>query len=162
MISVHSRKILTLIITLALAAVTTVPAYAQATTFTERVIEPFEATVPACNGEDVFVSGELHLTFQTTIDAGGGIHERFTLVPDNIRGVSSDTGREYSLVGGHRSNFNADADSAPLIFMNIEMFNMVSQGGTDNLQGKINFHVTVNANSVETVVVDSLSLQCVG
>ena len=99
MISVHSRKILRLVITLALAA---------------------------CNGEDVFVSGELHLTFQTTIDAGGGIHERYSLVPYNVRGMGSDSGTQYSLVGGHRSNFNADADSAPLIFMNTEMFNMVS------------------------------------
>jgi hypothetical protein len=162
MISVHFRKILTLVITLALAAGTTAPAYAQATMFTERVIEPLEATVPACNGEDVFVSGELHLTFQTTVDAGGGIHERFTLVPDSVRGVGSETGIQYSLVGGHRSNFNADAASAPLIFMNTEMFNLVSQGGTDNLMGKINYHVTINANGLESVVVDQLSLQCVG
>ena len=162
MISVHSRKILTLVITLALAAVTTVPAYAQATTFTERVIEPFENIVPACNGEDVLMSGELHLTFQTTIDAGGGIHERYSLVPYNVRGIGSDTGTQYSLVGGHRSIFNMDAESAPLTFMNTETFNMVSLGGTDNLLGKINYHVTINANGVEAVEVDQLSLQCVG
>jgi hypothetical protein len=162
MISVHFRKILALVITLALATVTTVPAYAQATTFTERVIEPLDASVIACNGEEVTLTGELHLTFQTTIDARGGIHERFTLVPHKIRGVGSVTGTQYSLVGGHRSHFNADADSAPLIFMNTEMFNLVSQGGTDNLQAKINFHVTVNANGVETVLVDSLSVRCVG
>ena len=162
MISVHFRKILTLVITLALAAVTTAPAYAQATTFTQRVIQLFEATAPGCNGEDVFVSGELHLTFQTTIDAGGGIHERFTLVPDSVRGVGSETGIQYSLVGGHRSNFNADAASAPLIFMNTETFNMVSLGGTDNLLGKINYHVTINANGVEAVEVNQLSLQCIG
>ena len=163
MISVHFRKILTLVITLALAAVTTAPAYAQATTFTERVIEPLdEIIISPCNGEEVIITGELHLTFQTTIDAGDGLHERFTLVPNGVRGVGSDTGTQYSLVGGHRSNFSADADSAPLTFMNTEMFNLVSQGGTDNLQGTINFHVTVNASGVETVVVDQLSLQCVG
>ena len=162
MISVHLRKILTLVIMLVLAAVTAAPAYAQATTITERVIEPLDAIVPVCNGEEVHLTGELHLTFQTTIDASGGIHERFTLVPDSVRGVGSVTGTIYQLVGGHRSSFNMDADSAPLFFMNTEMFNLVSQGGTANLLGKINYHVTINANGVESVEVDQLSLQCVG
>ncbi len=162
MISVHSRKILAFVITLVLAAVTTAPAHAEATMITETVIEPYEYIVPACNGEEVLMSGELHLTFQTTIDAGGGIHERYALVPYNVRGVGSDTGTQYSLVGGHRSIFNMDADSVPLTFMNTETFNMVSQGGTDNLLGKINYHVTINANGVEAVEVDQLSLQCVG
>jgi hypothetical protein len=162
MISVRSHRILTIVIMLALAAVTSMPAYAQATTVSETVVEPFEAMVPACNGEAVFVSGGLHVTTRTTVDDRGGIHVRFTLVPDSVRGVGSDTGIQYLLVGGHRSTFNGDADSAPFIFMNTEMFNLVSQGGTENLQGTINTHVTVNANGVPTVAVDSLSLQCIG
>ena len=162
MISVHFRKVLALAITLALAAVSAFPAYAQAYTITERVIQPFEATAPGCNGEDVFVSGELHLTFQTTIDDRGGIHERFSLVPDSVQGVGSVTGTKYQLVGGHRSIFNVDADSAPFIFMNTEMFNLVSLGGTDNLMGKINYHLMINANGVEAEEIDQLSLQCVG
>ena len=162
MISVHFRKVLALAITLALAAVTAFPAYAQAYTITQKVIQPFKATAPGCNGEDIFVSGELRLTFQTTIDDSGGIHERYSLVPYNVRGVGSNTGIQYSLVGGHRSIFNMDADSAPLTFMNTEMFNLVSQGATDNLMGKINYHVTINANGVEAMVIDQLSLQCIG
>ena len=163
MISVHSRKILALVITLALAAVTTAPANAQATTFIERVIEPLdESIISPCTGEEVHFTGELHLTFHTTIDAGGGIHSKFTLVPHNVRGVGSDTGIQYQAVGGHRSHFSADADSAPLIFTDTEMFNLVSQGGTDNFQGKFTFHVTINANGVETVVVDQASERCLG
>jgi hypothetical protein len=126
------------------------------------VIEPLDAIVPVCNGEEIHLTGELHLTFQTTIDAGGELHERFTLVPHKVRGVGSVTGTQYSLVGGHRSVFNMDANAAPLTFMNTEMFNLVSQGGTDNILGKINYHVTINSNGVEAVEVEQLSLQCVG
>ena len=162
MISVHSRKILVLVITLALAAVTTFPAYAQAFTITERVTEPFETIITACNGEDVFLSGELLLIFHTTFDARGGIHDKFTLVPRHVRGVGSVTGTAYKAVGGQRSHFNADADFAPLNFTETSMFNLVSQGGTDNLQIRFTFHVTVNANGVETVVVDHFSAKCVG
>ena len=164
MISVHFRKILTLVITIALAAVTTVPAHAQATTITDRVVEPLDGAVAiACNGEEVIMSGELHITFQTTVDSGGGIHERFTLVPHNVRGVGSVTGTQYKAVGGnHWHVFTADADSAPFNFTQAEMFNLVSQGGNENLQLKFTFHGTVNANGVETVFFDYSSEQCAG
>src|SRR5688572_12479690 len=161
MISAHTRKILALVITLALAAVTAFPAYAQAFTFTERVTEPFETFVIACNGEEVLLTGELLLIFHTTIDAKGGIHSKFTLVPRHVRGVGS-AGTLYKVVGGSRSHFNADADFAPLNFTSTEMFNVVSQGGSDNLQLKFTFHVTINANGVETVVIDHFSAKCVG
>ena len=162
MISVRSHKILALMLALALAAVTAFPVYAQAFTITERVTEPFETVITACNGEDVFLSGELLLIFHTTFDAGGGIHSKFTLVPRHVRGVGSVTGTPYKAVGGDRSHFNVAADGAPLNFTNTDMFNLVSQGGTDNLQLKFTFHVTINANGVETVVVDHFSAKCVG
>jgi hypothetical protein len=164
MISVHFRKIFTLLITLALAAGTTMPAYAQAVTITEKVIEPLDgATAIACNGEEVIVTGELHVTFQTTVDTAGGIHERFTLVPHNVRGVGSVTGTQYKAVGGnHWHVFTAAVDSAPFNFTQAEMFNLVSQGGNENLQLKFTFHGTVNANGVETVFFDHSSEQCVG
>ena len=162
MISAHTRKILALVMTLTLVAVTAFPAYAQASTITERVIEPFDTIVIACNGEEVFLSGELLLIFHTTIDAGGGIHEKFTLVPNHVRGVSTVTGIQYKAVGGDRSHFNAYTDFAPFIFTNTDMFNVISQGGSENLQVKFTFHVTVNANGVEAVFVDHFSAKCVG
>ena len=162
MISVRSRKILALMITLVLAAVTAFPAYAQAFTITERVSEPFETIVPACNGEDATVAGELLLIFHTTIDAGGGIHSKFTLVPREVRGVSSVTETLYKAVGGQRDQFNADADGAPLTETFTSMFNLVSQGGTDNLQVKVTFHITINANGEVTAFVDRFSAECVG
>lgn len=155
-------SILVLIFMLLVSMASPTAVQAQAFTITERVIEPFETVEIACNGEEVFLSGELLLIFHTTVDARGGIHEKFTLVPRQVRGVGLVTGIAYKAVGGGRSHFNADADFAPLNITDTSMFNLVSQGGSDNLQLKFTFHVTINANGVETVVVDHFSAKCVG
>ena len=161
MISGQSRKILALVIALALAAITALPANAQAISFRDREIVPFEALVIACNGEEVFLSGELLLMSHTTIDARGGFHSKFTLVPRHVRGVGS-AGTLYKAVGGQRDHFNADADFAPLNETFTTMFNLVSQGGSDNLQFKGTFHITVNAQGEVTAFVERFSEKCVG
>ena len=162
MISAHSRKILALVVTLALAAVSAFPAYAQAITVIDRETVPYETIVTACNGEDVYLSGELLLISQTTVDANGGVHSQFTLVPQYVRGVGSLTGTQYMAVGGDRSHFNIDSDSAPATYTNTDMYLLVSQGGTENLQVKFTLHVTVNANGEYTAFVDNFSAECVG
>src|SRR5262245_62107981 len=162
MISARSRKILSLLITIVMAVGTAFPAYARASASTGRVIEPFELVDIGCNGEEVFLSGELLLMFHTSFDAGGGIHAKSTLVPLQIHGVGSETGAVYKAVGGDRSHFNIDADFAPYIFTETSMYNLVSQGGSGNLQLKFTFHVIINANGVETVTVDHFSTRCVG
>ena len=40
------------------------------------------------------------------------------------------------------------------MFTETNTFNLVSQGGSDNLRFKLTLHVTVNANGVETVTVE--------
>jgi hypothetical protein len=167
MISAHSRKILALVITLMLAAVTTAPVHAEATTIVERTIvnlADYDVSITACNGEEVPLTGKLHLTSQTTIDAGGRIHERLMTVTDGVSGVGADTGTQYKTVGGDRWtwNYTADADYAPYSFTQTDLLNLVSPGGTDNLQAKFTFHLTVDLNGLETAVVDASSVECVG
>lgn len=162
MISLYASKILALVMALALAAFATFSAHAEATTITDRVIEPFDTIIEACNGELVYLSGELLLTFHSTIDDQGKLHESFMLIPRNIRGVGSMTGTEYRAVGGDRSIFNVDIDDAPLTYTNTDMFNLVSQGSSDNFLGKFTIHVTFNANGEWTADVDHFSGECVG
>ena len=162
MISKRSHNIVALVIALILAAVMALPAYAQAFTATDRVIEPFETVITACNGEDVYLSGELLLIFHTTIDARGALHSKFTLVPRNVRGVGSWTGTLYKAVGGQRDHFNTAVDFAPLNETFTSMFNLISQGGSGNLKIKATFHITVNANGEVTVFFDRFSARCVG
>ena len=154
---------LSILAAFAVLLVAVAPVHAQATTYRETFTVPFNLVLfNECTGEDVALSGELRIRVKTTIDANGGIHSTFHLVPRRVRGEGVDSGIRYKLVGGARIHFNADADGAPLNFTATAMFNLVSQGGSDNLQVKFTFHVTVNANGEVTAVVDNFRLRCVG
>ena len=163
MLSVNTRKILALVISFALSAVVTFPSYAAAITVTDTVTEPYEATIEACNGEDVHLSGELLFISHITVDASGAIHSAFILVPQDVVGVGADSGVQYRAVGGDREQFyNLDADVGPITYTNTDMYNLVSQGSSDNFQVKYTFHATVNANGELTVEFDHFSAKCVG
>lgn len=149
------------VLALMLSAAT--PSQAAATTFRDSITVPYDVVLyNACTGEDVALTGELSITAHTTIDGQGGIHSKFTLVPHNVRGTGLSSGITYKAVGGARSTFNADADFAPLAITSTSMFNLVSQGSSDNFQVRYTFHLTVNANGELTAVVDNFTLKCTG
>jgi hypothetical protein len=145
-----------------LIAVFTSSVSAQAIAFHDREIVPFESFETACNGEEVVLSGQLLLISQTTIDSHGGFHLQSTLVPNRVRGVGSVTGIQYKVVGGDWSHFNADSDAAPLTFTHTDTFNLMNQGGSDNLQFKVTSHITDNANGETTTEFGHFSATCVG
>ena len=149
-----------------LLAVAFVPAtalFATATADVEREVVPFVFDdVNPCNGEPVIMTGELILTTRTTIDSSGGLHVAFNLVPSGVRGEGA-SGAVYKAVGGEREHFNVDLDDdAPLTDTFTSVFNLVSQGSTDNFIARITFHVTVNANGEVTVVFDNVVAECRG
>ena len=124
---------------------------------------PFDVVLfNECTGEAVDINGELEIRIRTTIDATGGIHGAFHLTPRHVRGVGVESGIAYHAVGGLHDSFNAAADFAPLVFTTTQMFNLVSQGGSDNLQAKFGLHVTVNAQGEVTAEISNFSLACVG
>ena len=162
MISVGPRKILALMIALALAAVTTLPTYAQAITTTDRVIVPFEILLNACNFEEVILSGELLVISHTTTDAHGGLHVEVTSVLRHVSGVGAVTGTLYKSVGGDRFHVNFAADLIRSNFTMTHTSNLISKGGTDNRVVQFIFHGTSNAKGETTVVVERFSSECVG
>ena len=107
------------------------------------------------------MTGELVLTTRTTIDATGGFHIAFNLVPSSVRGTGA-SGAAYKAMGGEREHFNVALDDAPLTDTFTSVFNLVSQGSTDNFIAKVTFHVTVNANGQVTVFFDKVSTACGG
>lgn len=162
MFSKHVRMFIVLALALALSAVATIPTFAEADTATEIFTEPYNAIITACNGEEVQLSGELLFIFHTNRDAQDALHTTITLVPNQVVGVGAETGTKYRAVGGDRENYyNLDGE-APITYTNTDMYNLVSQGGTDNLQIKYTFHVTVNANGELSTEVDHFSAMCVG
>jgi hypothetical protein len=152
-----------ILVALAWLLVGVVPVYAQATTVRETVTEPLDLVLfNECTGEAVALTGELRITTKTTIDADGGTHATFHLVPQDVQGVGLESEIEYRGVGGARIHFNADADEVPSIFTATALFNLVTQGGSDNLQVKYRFHVTVNATGEVTAEVSDFIIRCVG
>lgn len=134
--------------------------YAEASTETEMVIEPYDALITACNGEDVALSGELLFIFHDTVDAGGGFHSTFIVVPKDVRGVGSETGLNYKAVGGTREQYSFTKDNHST-YTNTSMYNLVSQGGSENLRARFTFHITFNADGDPVVEVDHSSESCV-
>ena len=146
----------------AVLALLVVPAMAgaEAVTSTDMVTVPYDETVVSpCNGEPVVLSGSLLLIFHTTMDANGGFHGDFTLVPQQVRGVGVVSGTQYKAVGGTRSTFNTNGATE---FTSTDTYNLVSQGGIDNVLVTSTFHITFDANGVPTAVVDNFNLKCVG
>ena len=97
----------------------------------------------------------------TVVDASGGIHATFTLVPVKVRGVGLTSGITYKAVGGERDTVTSAATGAFTANFT-SMFNRVSQGSTGNLQAFTNSHFTVNANGDVTVDRFDVRAQCRG
>ncbi len=137
------------------------PTMAQATTVRDRFTVPFVLDdINPCTGEPVVIAGELHITERVTIDAQGGLHFTYSLVPDNVRGVGA-SGAVYKAVGGARAHFNLTAGGS-LNDTYTNTFNLISQGDGDNFVEHVTFHVTITPDGVVTVVVDNFRAECRG
>lgn len=160
--SIHSRRIATLLITLILAAFSTSSAHAEAIVNITRVTETFHNEILACNGEGVLLSGEISIVYHVTLDPADGLHASSIAVSQNIQGVGSETGVRYRAVQAVHEHFNVFGDTFPLTSTHTEVFNLISQGSTDNLRVRFLWHIIVNPDG--TVVVDSFtfSSECVG
>jgi hypothetical protein len=153
-------SVVALLLSAALAPATAVSA--TATTEVVREIVPFVFNdVNPCNGEAVSITGELTLITRTTVDSNGTLHVAFTLVPSQVRGVG-ESGTGYKAVGGQREQFNVSLDEAPVTDTFTDIFNLISEGGTDNFSARTTFHITVNANGEVTASVLNIVEECRG
>jgi hypothetical protein len=160
MIKINTRKFLALAIALALSAFATFPTFAEAITTTETSIEPYNTSITSCNGEEVDLTGELLLIFHSTYDASGQSHSDFTIVPRQVTGVGSETGTQYRAVGGAREQFNVTTTEVAQHYTFTNIFNLVSQDGSENLLAAITFHLTYNANGEVTATADHGFVSC--
>jgi hypothetical protein len=156
-------KSLLLAVTLvSIAALTALPAAAQAITFRDNVRVPFETIVfvPCAAGgagEEVFLSGSIHLLFVTTIDAGGGFHSKFHFQPQGVSGFGLITGDKYQGTGVTQGHFNGKVGVQDTFVNN---FRIIGQGPGNNFMIHETFHVTINANGEVTAFVDNFRVTC--
>ena len=137
-------------------------ALAAASTFTDNVQIPFDlfVFVPCAAGgagEDVFLSGTLHVLFHTTIDNSGGFHTKFHFQPQGISGTGLVTGDKYQATGVTQGTDNGKVGFESTFVNN---FKIIGQGPGNNFLVHENFHFTVNANGEVTAFVDNFSVEC--
>jgi hypothetical protein len=130
------------------------PAQAQAETITDKDRSTFEGFFNSCTGEEVFIEGTMHTVAHTTIDANGERHIKFHFSLQG-QGEGASSGDKYVFHRVDNSHQNFTEDNANFTFS--DSANLIRQGSatpTDDLQGKILFHITINAQGEVTTVVD--------
>ena len=114
--------------------------------------------VPCANGgtgEDVEVTGKLHILLAQTIDASGGQHFTFHFQDAGSKGVGSVTGAVYRRVGVTRQTENVASSGLPAEFTFVNIFDFIAPGPRNNFQVHELIHVTVTRNGVTAEVVKS-------
>jgi len=138
---------------------------ARAAVTTNDVI-PFEMTVHVdCAlggaGEDVELTGELHVLIVTTVSKSGMQHTELHFQPINVSGVGETSGDKYRAVGITRTDMTIDtSDGFPQETTAVNNFYIIGQGPGNNFMVHETFHVTINANGEVTADIDKLIIEC--
>ena len=108
-----------------------------------------------CTGEDVELSGTIHLVSQTQPDGSEVGHVNYQAVSGV--GLTSGTTYRASSVDSFRlaAPFPSDIHS-------VRSLRLISPGPEDDLLVKFLFHVTVNANGEISAEVEDVDSECVG
>ena len=138
------------------------PASARAETFTDNVRVPFDLLVfvPCAAGgagEEVQLSGSLHILFVTTFNDAGGFHSKYHFQPQGVHGYGLTTGARYQATGVTQGTFNGTAGFTDTYVNN---FKIIGQGPGNNFLIHENFHFTINANGQATVSVTHSTAKC--
>jgi hypothetical protein len=118
---------------------------------------PISATVfNPCTGEDVDLSGSLHLQVQFVANGAGGGHFRIQINAQGVGGVGVDSGNQYRGTGVLRFTIAA---AGPTEHITLDgHLQLISQGSSSNLRVHFTLHFVANPNS--TVVVDNIHGGC--
>ncbi len=126
---------------------------------TNSVSVPYNAVVfNPCSGNLVVLSGTLNFRTHVTVDANGGVHNKFQFQLRNVKGMDLTTGDKYVGTGVTQQTQNITSGAGNVTFVNIT--NLIGQGKAPNMILTQEVHATVNANGVVTANVVHSSLSC--
>jgi hypothetical protein len=130
---------------------------------TVNAATPFQQTVsiPCADGgagEDVLLSGFLHVLVTETVDASGSLHTTTHFQPMGVAGTGLTTGDVYRATGITRDEANGLDVPFEATFVN--NFRIIGPGKGNNVLVHEVFHVTVDALGEVTVLLDSVSVEC--
>lgn len=134
-----------------------------ATAFTSNQNFPIALTafIPCANGgagEEVTLTGNLHVLFHVTISNSGNVTFKSHFQPQGITGAGAVTGAKYQGTG-----VTQDVNTGHAVgrtFMVINNFRIIGQGPGNNFLVHQNIHATVNANGTITAVLDNFRVAC--
>jgi len=106
-----------------------------------------------CSGEDVEISGTIHMVNKTLVD--GSVIGQFNY--QDVTGVGLTSGITYRVSAVDQVRLAAPFPSS---ISSVQSFHLISNGSSSNLIVQVLYHVTVNANGEVTASIDSLSMQC--
>jgi hypothetical protein len=145
-----------------IAMLAAAPAFAQATTFRENVSFPIDQSlfVPCARGglgEQVHLSGIIHLLSITTLDGRGGYQTKLHYQTQGLSGYGEITGIRYQGMNATQISLIGKVGFQETFANN---FRIVGQGPGNNLELHQTFHMTVNPNGVVTVVTENFTSRC--
>jgi hypothetical protein len=121
-------------------------------------IPPTAVLPDPCTGEDVHVTGTIHLVTVVTVDASGSTHTEMHFNVQGVSGVGLTSGTRYRGIHTETHSSNT-AGPAPSEFTTRINIMLISEGGSSNLTIRdALLHVTVNANGTVTASIDHLAL----
>ena len=129
---------------------------------TDNQIIPIDllVNIPCANGglgEDVLLSGTLHVLTHVTISNAGTLTIKTHFQPQGITGLGQVTGAKYQGTGVTQDILNLSFGET---YTAVNNFRMVGQGPGNNFSVHETFHYTFNANGTLTTVHGSLTTSC--
>jgi hypothetical protein len=106
-----------------------------------------------CTGEDVQVSGTIHLVNQTQAD--GSVVGHFNY--QNVGGLGLTSGTIYQISAVDQVRLSAPFPSS---IHSVQSFHLISRGSDSNLLVQVLYHITVDANGEVTASIDAFDMQC--
>ena len=139
------------------------PNFAAAIAFTTNEFIPIEiiAFVPCANGgagEDVQLSGTLHIVDHVTLSENG-VHAKIHFQPQGISGVGLTTGDSYQATGVTQEQFSSNL-GATFTTTFVNNFKIIGAGPDNNFLLHENVHVTIAPDGTVTTEVDNFSVEC--
>jgi hypothetical protein len=120
-------------------------------------IEFFNANT--CTGEAVTINGTSHVVFHSTGTPSGNSIDKLE-INFALQGVGAD-GTNY-VVNETVTSTTATHVNGSFVFNSVSHLNVISQGSTDNLLLKLEWHTTFNSNGELTSSRFDFTVECAG
>lgn len=124
------------------------PVVAMASTVQQT--SPLAGSVTLCNGDNVSITGTLHLQLNQVVSSDGATHLSISENLQNVHGVDTTTGAAYHVTGGASATENLPVSSATVVTI-VERLNFIGTGTAPDFVATLDQHMTINANGVTTV-----------